>query len=250
MRDWVVEWQHPSLSRAQVAMTALYYENALTRRSVRRARRVFVPARCLADRVRRKYRLSQAPTFLPTPIRLPPPSPVVKAAQPTVCFVGRLDRRKRPDVAMALAPVFPEVRFIVAGAGQDAAFTRALQRRYAGLPNVEFRGFVDQFAGTELSGVLSQSWVLLSTSVREGLPNSFIEACGHGCAILSAVDPDGFATRFGCRVNDGDFAAGLRRLLNGNAWRDAGARGCEYVRATNAAAPATDQHLQEYCRYL
>jgi len=249
VRDWWLEWRHPTLSRLQVARTAAYYENPLTRRAVRHARAVYVPAHCLTERVRRKYGLRADPGFLPTPVRLPPADQLVKAASPTVCIVGRLDRRKRPGLALDLAARFPDVRFIVAGSAQDEGFAQELQQRYGGRPNLELRGFIDQFAGDALSRILSESWLLINTSAREGLPNSFIEACGHGCAILSAVDPDGFATRFGHWARDGDFAGGLRQLLSGDAWRDAGARGASYVRATNAADPATERHLEEYRRW-
>ena len=248
--DWLVEWRYPTLSRLQVLRTVLFYENPLTRKSVRGARAVYVPAHCLAERVRRKYRLSSVPGFLPTPVRLPPAERIRKAARPTACVVGRLDRRKRPDLALELAAEFPDVRFIVVGAAQDDRFAREIHDRYGGAGNVQFRGFVDPFAGDALSHVFSESWLLVNTSAREGLPNSFVEACGHGCAILSAVDPDGFATRFGHHVLDGDFAAGLRRLLSAGTWREAGARGAEYVRATNAAEAATERHLEEYRRWL
>ena len=170
------------------------------------------------DRVGRKYRLRQPPRFLPTPIRVP--AQVRKSDRPTVCYVGRLDRRKRPERFFALAAACPDVHFIVAGAAQDPAFAAELDRLAP--PNLEQRGFVDQFAGDALSAILGESWVLANTSAREGLPNSYIEACAHRCAILSPVDPDGFASRFGALVTDSDFVAGLRRLLAGWPWRRAG----------------------------
>lgn len=244
MHDWWLELRYPTYSPAQVMRTAVYYENPLTRLAVRRALQVFVPAKCLARVVQRKYALRTVPSFLPTPIRLGEPS--VKASEPTVCYVGRLDRRKRPERALALAEAFPEVRFIICGVAQDKRYGDRLMARYGGLPNIEMRGFVNQFAGPELSEVLGKSWILINTSPREGLPNSFIEAAGHGTAILSAVDPDGFASDFGEHVNGEDYASALERLLTGDAWRVKGARGRDYVRATNAAAIATERHIAVY----
>jgi glycosyltransferase involved in cell wall biosynthesis len=197
-------------------------------------------------RVERKYRLRNPPRFLPTPIRIP--SQVRKAPEPTVCFVGRLDRRKRPERFFQLAAAFPEVRFIVAGSAQDPRFAAEL----AGLarPNLDQRGFVNQFAGDELSRILGAAWVLVNTSAREGLPNSFIEACAHRCAILSPMDPDGFASRFGALVDGGDFAGGLRRLLGGDRWRAAGEAGHAYVAETNGFDRAVAAHIAEYRRLL
>lgn len=244
--DWWQELRYPTYSPLQVLRTAAYYENPLTRRAVRRAAAVYVPARFLIERVRRKYRLARPPRFLPTPIRIPPQ--VQKAVEPTVCFVGRLDRRKRPERFFALAGAFPDVRFIVAGTAQDPRFAAELAR--LARANLDQRGFVDQFAGDELSAILGASWVLINTSAREGLPNSFIEACAHRCAILSPMDPDGFASRFGALVEDGNFAAGLRRLLDGGRWREAGTAGHAYVAETNGFERAVAAHIDEYQRLL
>lgn len=244
--DWWVEFRHPTYSRAQVLRTACYYENPLTRASVRAARAVYVPARCLAERVQRKYNLADLPAFMPTPIRFP--AAVAKADEPTVCYVGRLDRRKRPERLFELAARHPEVRFLVAGRSQDAVFAAELGRLHAPLANVEILGFIDQFESAALSQLLSRSWILVNTSAREGLPNSYIEAAAHGCAILSQVDPDGFASRFGMVAGDDDFSAPLSRLLTGDLWRSRGAAGRQYVLETNEAAAATERHLQAYER--
>lgn len=244
--DWWQELRYPTYSPAQVLRTAAYYENPLTRRAVRNAAAVYVPAHFLIDRVRRKYRLRRAPRFLPTPIRIP--ARVHKANQPTVCFVGRLDRRKRPERFFRLAAAFPDLRFIVAGAAQDPRFAAELDT--LARPNLDRRGFVNQFAGNELSNILGASWVLVNTSAREGLPNSFIEACAHRCAILSPMDPDGFASRFGALVENGDFTDALHRLLDGDRWRTAGERGQAYVAETNGFERAVAAHIDEYRQLL
>jgi hypothetical protein len=69
--------------------------------------------------------------------------------------------------------------------------------------------------------LLREGWVLVITSVSECLPVSFLEAESYSCAILGPYDPDGFATRFGYHVVDGDCTSGLRWLLEGN-WREVG----------------------------
>jgi len=245
-RDWWLELRYPTYSRAQVLRTAGYYENPLVHAAVRRASAVYVPARFLIDRVACKYRLQRPPGYLPTPIRMP--THVNKSVQPTVCYVGRLDRRKRPELFFALAAAFPKIKFIVAGVAQDARFAAELARMAP--PNLDQRGFIEQFAGGELSRILEASWVLINTSVREGLPNSFIEACAHRCAILSAVDPDGFASRFGALVKDGNYADGLRWLMAAGRWRRAGEAGHAFVRETNGFDQAVAAHLSEYRRLL
>ncbi len=117
---------------------------------------------------------------------------------------------------------------------------------YGDQPNLDLVDFVDQFDSDGLSRHLSRSWILINTAAREGLPITFIEASAHRCAILSAVDPDGFTSRFGHQVTDGDFAAGLRSLLENDQWRARGERGRAYVADTYETSRAVDRHMAAY----
>jgi glycosyltransferase involved in cell wall biosynthesis len=70
-----------------------------------------------------KYGLGAKPGFLPSPIRVPealgPKSPT-----PMVCYLGRWDSRKRPELFLQLAEAFPHVRFIAIGRGRTEAYDR------------------------------------------------------------------------------------------------------------------------------
>ena len=167
---------------------------------------------------------------------------------PTVCFVSRWDRRKRPELFFELVDQFPHVRFLAAGKSRDQEWDQHLRAKYGHLPNLEMMDFIDQFQSDRLSALLGKSWILINTAAREGLPNSFIEAAAHRCAILSAVDPDGFATRFGYHVNQDNFAEGLDILLQNERWMQRGQSGFEYVRETFACDKAINQHLIVYER--
>lgn len=242
--DWKTEFMLPSRSRLRVVANYVYENSPLVRRGVQRADVVYTAAKCLIPKAQSMYRLTRPPVFLPTPI--PIPAEVRKADRPTVCFVGRLDRRKRPELFLDLAKQFPEVRFICVGASNDAAWDAQLHTRYRGQPNLDMRGFVDQFKGDELSRILGESWIIMNTSAREGLPNSMIEAAAHRCAVLSAVNPDDFAVEFGYHVEDDDFAKGLRHLLAGDAWRERGLAAWRYVASTFATEPAISAHIAAY----
>jgi glycosyltransferase involved in cell wall biosynthesis len=145
-----------------------------------------------------------------------------------------------------MAKQFPEVQFEAVGAGRDIQWEQQLKSKYGHLLNLNIRGFVNQFEGNELSDLLSKSWVLVNTSVREGLPTSFIEAAGHGCAILSEIDPDGFASSFGYHVLGGNYAYGLQRLLEGRSWQKKGQAGMEYSRNTFFLDTSINRHIQVY----
>jgi glycosyltransferase involved in cell wall biosynthesis len=247
-QDWRMEFALPSLNRLQVAANYLYEANALVSRAVRRADAVYATANCLIPKIRRMYRLREEPAFLPTPTAIPPA--VRKASTPTVCYMARLDRRKRPEIFLELANEYPDVAFILAGQSRSARYHEKLLRSYRHPSNLEITGFVDPFSSERHSEILGRSWIMVNCATREALPNSFLEASAHRCAILSEVDPDGFASKFGCRVDDGDFRKGLEFLLKGDNWRSRGERGFEHVSRTFESEEAIDRHVEAYERLL
>ncbi len=163
-----------------------------------------------------------------------------------MCYLSRWDRRKRPERFLQLAASFPDVRFVAFGTSRDPDFERDLRIRYGHLPNLELPGHVDQFTSNAVDAALSESWVLVNTSLREGLPNAFLEAAAHGCAILSAADPDGFATRFGVAVRDDGFEQGLRQLFQEERWRECGERARSHIAGTFERDIAVGRHLSIY----
>jgi glycosyltransferase involved in cell wall biosynthesis len=248
--DWLIELRSWILDGSfRTVLTYPYENNPLVKKAVRSADAVFCPNEFSRPIAQKKYGLSSPPGFLPTPVR-PSRIPVQKAEHPTVCFVGRWDRRKRPEIFFELAKAFPDVRFIALGQARTAARTELLRRRYAKVSNLELLGFVDQFSSDGVEQTLSQSWILVNTALREGLPRSFLEAAAFKCAILSRVDPEGFASKFGHRVQNDDFAGGLRRLLMNGDWRRRGDEGHAYVSTRYGFEPSINRHLEAYHRYI
>jgi glycosyltransferase involved in cell wall biosynthesis len=98
--------------------------------------------------------------------------------------------------------------------------------------------------------VLASSWVLVNTSARESLPTSFVEAAAHGCAILSGIDPDGFASEFGRCVAGDDYASGLRWLLENGRWRQRGEAGMRYARKVFDLEASIQRHMRIYAGLL
>ena len=147
---------------------------------------------------------------------------------------------------MSWRGLFPRVRFIAAGKAHDDERDESIRRCYGGIENLELPGFLD---GCEKEKLLSESWVLVNTSVSECLPVSFLEASAHGCAILSPHDPDGFASGFGYHVVGNDYVSGLNWLLDGN-WREAGKRGRDYVSSVHETERVINMHIEAYEKVL
>jgi glycosyltransferase involved in cell wall biosynthesis len=247
-KDWALEFALPSLSRSQVLGNYLFESSPLMRVAVRRADALFTIAHWLVPKVERMYRPPQTPRFLPTPVGIP--DAPRKADRPTVCYLARLDRRKRPELFLDLAAQFPHVRFVVLGKSRDQRYEQRLRGTYAAQTNLEFMGMVDQFASDAHGRTLGESWIMINTATREAMPNAFLESAAHSCAILSAVDPDGFASRFGYNAVRDDFAAGLTWLLVGDRWRERGRLARQHVSEQFETGRAIDLHLKAYSTLL
>jgi glycosyltransferase involved in cell wall biosynthesis len=246
--DRRLEMRYPSRSRIRTLLASLY-ENAVVMQSVQRADRLFCCSPHLGLKVRDMFALSSVPEFLPSPILIPR-RPMKKADRPTVCFLARWDRRKRPERFFELAIQNPEVRFVAVGKSQDPAWDKRLRNKYRDVPNLEMPGFIDQFETDALSNLLEECWILVNTAAREGLPTAFLEALAHRCALLSGVNPDGVVERFGRYVKDDDFAGGLKKLLEGDSWREKGERGFQYVKEHFDLETAVDRHIAVYSEMI
>jgi len=248
--DWLVEFSHYSLNRKLMFPLIVGFEkNPLITWAVREAHYVGCQTFFIIPKVRRMYGLAAEPEHLPNPIEVPQKR-MQKAGRPTALFLARWDRRKRPEMFLQLAPKFPEVRFVMLGKSRDAAYDARLNERYGKLPNVDIVGFVDQYKDPRFSEILEQTWILINTASREGLPASFQEAAAHQCAILSHVDPDHYASKFGYWARSNDFEAGLRTLLADDAWREKGLAAYDYVLKTNSTETAIDRHEEVYARVM
>jgi glycosyltransferase involved in cell wall biosynthesis len=246
--DWRMELARPSLNYLQVVGNWLFESGPLVASAIRKADAHFTIGEYLVGKVQKMYGLKGDVTFLPTPVTIPPEP--VKAKTPTVCYLARMDRRKRPELFFELAEKFPNVHFLALGKSRDKRYDQALRDRYGKLRNLTMHGFVDQFSSDLHSRSLEESWVMVNTATREALPNAFIESCSHGCALLSAVDPDGLASKFGYAALEDDFERGLAWLLENDRWRARGAAARQHMQDVFSVDRAIDLHLEVYQRLL
>ena len=196
------------------------------------------PATFLADKVPGTYGV-QPPevAFLPNIIDIEP-GEVIKSDRPRVIFLARLDPYKRPWLFAELARHFPDVEFMFLGKahhqGEGAWEPDSLP------DNLRLMGHVD---GEKKLQLLSSAWVLVNTSIHEGLAVSFQEALKCETPILSCLDPENVVSRFGIYVGRWDgtglegmpkFIEGLTRLLEDKELRTRlGKEGRQWVTETH-----------------
>lgn len=78
---------------------------------------------------------------------------------------------------------------------------------------------------------------------KRTIQSYFLEPATHRRAILSAVDPDGFASQFGYHAKEDDFSDGLDVLLENQGWKERGECGYGYFRETFELNRAVDQYI-------
>lgn len=216
--------------------------DAFRRRAAHSVDAHFAHGKEIAARAARIYGLKTLPDFLPNPIDIPE-GPIDKSAEPTILFLGRWDLQKRPELFARFAESFPEVRFVMAGEATDPARDRELRNTFRRIPNIVLPGHI---SGAEKDRWLRESWILANTSVREGMPVSYLEALSYECALLSSVEANDLVGRFGRVTPDDDFASALTWLLENDRWRELGRRGRMQVQGTFAFDKAIDATMDAY----
>jgi glycosyltransferase involved in cell wall biosynthesis len=244
-QDWILEWAHRDLRKKDLYKFWFRYLWE-TGRAARRADATYCQAHYIRDKTRRMYFLRSRPGFLPNPVHVPETTPI-KANKPTVCYVGRWDERKRPELFFELAAKFPQVDFIAVGAClNDPSRDHALREQCANVPNLTAPGWLSAEARGD---VFERAWVLVNTSTRECLPVTYLEAGARRCAVLSHGNADDFARQFGYWARKGDladFTDGLNWLLRDNRWQGAGEKAYGYVQSTHGYDAVIDVHMRTY----
>jgi glycosyltransferase involved in cell wall biosynthesis len=126
----------------------------------------------------------------------PPPGELDKSGPLTVLWVANFKSLKRPEVFVRLAAALSDcsnTHFVMIGAmnfgGSERAAGERLSASMAGIKNLKHLGQLPQ---AEVNQWLAASHLLVSTSRREGFPNTFIQAWLRGVPVVSLdVNPDG-----------------------------------------------------------
>ena len=251
LKDWWIEIKDATWKRRiRNVFLSAFEEGPLVTWAIRRAHRIGFAAKDVRDKVLRMYNPSEEPCYLPNIERIPDQIPQ-KASKATVCFVGRLDKRKRPELFIDLAPQFPDVDFLIVGRAEEKARNEMLVRRASQYANITVCGYVDKFSESDqFYHVYDKSWILINTASREAFPLTYFEAGGRGCAVLSHVNPDGFLPECGFCAETDNFAEGLRYLLDNNHWRQKGEHAYNYVKKRSQYDAAVNIHLEMYEKVL
>jgi glycosyltransferase involved in cell wall biosynthesis len=236
----------PRYAQTPTFRARLTMEVELLTEACRRVDAIYTQARFLIPRARRLYHLKKDPDFLPNPV-YPVSGRVRKSPKPMLCFLARWDPQKRVERFLDLSRRFPNVEFVAMGRAHDLRRDAEIRGRYRDVTNLSMQGFVSE---EEKGRILSESWALINTSVREALPVSFLEALAHETPIISGEDPDGLTSTYGYPVTGDDYTGAVARMLASDEWMEKGKRGRRLVEEVYAVDKVVEKHIEAYQRLV
>lgn len=131
------------------------------------------------------------PNFHPDPIESIDKSGMIK-----VVWVANLKSIKQPEIYIRLADELqnlPNVQFIMIGAIQGSSSTRRKYREL--IDKTHALKYLGEQKQETVNKILARSHIFVSTSLREGFPNTFIQAWMRQVPVASLnVDPDRLIT--------------------------------------------------------
>lgn len=179
---------------------------------------------------------------IPNGHRIPVNTPREKE---TILWVGRSAAVKGPRRFLELAAALPEEPFVIIC--QRATGDTQYGELKTAAANIENLQFIEQVPFSEVDGYFEQAKVFVNTSDSEGFPNTFIQACKAGTAILSyAVNPDGFLDAHQCGIcchgEMSTLSAQLGEMLRENRYQQFGSHGLDYVRVQHDIGKIIDRY--------
>lgn len=141
-----------------------------------------------------------------------PLPPLPQNGRNFILWVGRNIDFKQPHRFLELAKQLPEEKFLMIcqKTGLDQDYNHLIQQAQE-IPNLTF---LPRVSFHEIGRYFQQAKFFVCTSDAEGFPNTYIQACIGGAAILSyKVNPDHFITRYRCGLcADGNWTTYLEHL--------------------------------------
>ena len=200
--------------------------------ALRRARVVLAQSQEAATALRQDVGLT-AVSVIPNGHRL---GPVQGGPRDIILWVGRSDPIKKPELFMGLAARMPDQQFVMIcqQATGDKDYPGLVECAKA-IRNLQF---IERVPFDQIDTWFRRAKVLVNTSDPEGSPNTFIQAGQAAVAIASLnSNTDNFLVRYQCGVfAEGSFdrlVEGLRSLLEGDRYLEAGRAARRYVEQTH-----------------
>jgi glycosyltransferase involved in cell wall biosynthesis len=129
---------------------------------------------------------------------------------PRALWIGRISTVKRLEWLVELAERCPGIDFDIVGPIENRKYAEPILNRARALNNVVWHG---RKLRHEVSEMYQRAACLICTSLREGFPNTFLEAWSYGVPVISTLDVDHHIEKLGLGTIATDLKS-LERALN------------------------------------
>lgn len=151
----------------------------------------------------------------------------------TILWVGRSAAIKGPYRFLTLARAFPNEAFVMICQNATGDENYGILRQEA--KTISNLTFIERVPFQEIDRYFESAKIYVNTSDSEGFPNTFVQACKAGAAILSfAVNPDRFLDAYQCGYccegQEAKMAEYLRSMLEKNRFQELGRNGAAYAK--------------------
>lgn len=208
--------------------------------------------KCLVPKARDLYRfpVDFSAAYLPNPVQIPEMTEEeIKQKKNNIVALARIDSVKRPWMIGEVARKLPQYEFFFLGQCHEKRIDDIMKPYYE-LKNCHFLGHVENEAKAK---ILSESKLLINTSIHEAVPVSFLEALSYGMRIVSSRNPDNITSDFGYYTGqvNGDgwdkidlFVAGIQKLMEDENWLSESLKARAYIQS-NHTIEGCRQKLRE-----
>ena len=210
---------------------------------------IFTEADFIGKKVRTLFRLSYTPKTLRNPINVFK-EVREKTDRPSFVWIGRWDPQKRPDTMLYIASKLPGYDFYMIGTATRGprnyiSVEEKLSVEFSRYSNIHILGFIDESSKRNYIG---KAWGLINTSIREGLPITFLEALAEGTPIISYVNPDNYVSRFGIKVDydERSFMQGIDQAVSERLFQKIGQEERLYASMEHGLDAVMNKHIRIY----
>jgi len=190
---------------------------------------------CLNEKAKDLYRLRHDVSieYVPNPVEIDYDFSVdAHEKKNMILFLGRIESVKRGWLFCEIAKRMPEYDFYMLGQTfRHSEKNEKIVGPYRqGIPNLHFVGHVE---GEQKARYLKDAKILVNTSIREGIPISYLEALAYGTLLVSGFNAEDLPEKFGVYVGKvlGDgfdkidlFVDGIRKIMSDEEQRKETAR--------------------------
>jgi glycosyltransferase involved in cell wall biosynthesis len=130
----------------------------------------------------------------------------------TILWIGKFNDVKRPELVAQLAQELPEYQFVLISNQADDDYYRRVQPVLKRVKNINC---IEHVPYSQIETFFARAQLFISTSIYEGMPNTFLQAIKYGVPVISLnVDPEEMLSLHKCGIVCGGDLMKMKDSIN------------------------------------